>query len=408
MTQKELQRLRDLAKEQAEIAAKPEMEKLRQEWIALNDCVSDRPMVTVELRTFEEDLLPQIMECESEDARKLERMLLSNIVNHKYFGDDTFVRDHIPVSILGGIVPFGIKEKVERTSGLGHHFVSQISDLEEDFHKLKESELILKPLEEAEKHKDNLNEVFGDILPAKIAGSSLYAVPTQNIVHIMSMEDMYVAMYDAPELFHKMMDMLTDDYLRYFDLLEKENRLLPTVDAVHLGQGTYCFNSELPHENVSKTTQVWGYLDSQETSGISPEMYAEFIFPYYKKVAERYGLLSYGCCEAVDPIWDKCWSAVTNLRRVSISPWCNEEFMGEQLRGRKTVYHRKPSPNFLGVGDRMDEEALRAHIKKTLLAAKGCTLEFTQRDVYYVSHSFEKVRRYVEIIREECAKHWQA
>lgn len=77
--------------------------------------------------------------------------------------------------------------------------------------------------------------------------------------------------------------------------------------------------------------------------------------------------------------------------------------MGERLRGRKTVYHRKPSPNFLGVGKQMDEEALRQHIRKTVQAARGCTLEITQRDVYQVSGSIEKVRCYVEILREECA-----
>lgn len=406
MTQKEILRLRDLAKEQAEIAAKPEMQKLRDEWIAVNDCKSERPMVTVELRTFAEELLPQLMECESADARDLEWMLLSNIINHKYFGDDTFVRDHLPVAQRGGVKPFDMDVKVERTSGLGHHFVSQIFDLEEDFEKLRPSPIELEPLTETEKRRDALNEIFGDILPAKITGHSLYTVPTQNIVHLMSMEDMYVAMYDTPELFHKMMDMLTNDYCRYFDLLEQQGHLLPTVGSENLGQGTYCFTSELPQENITRTTQLWGYMDSQETSGISPAMYREFIFPYYKKIFDRYGFVSYGCCEAVDPIWEGCLGDVENLRRVSISPWCNEELMGERLRGRKTVYHRKPSPNFLGVGNVLDEEALRAHIRKTLLAAKGCTLEFTQRDVYAVSRSFEKVRRYVEIIREECAKYW--
>ena len=278
--------------------------------------------------------------------------------------------------------------------------------MEEDFDKLKPSPITLEPVEEAEKRRDVLNELFGDILPAKFSGYSLYVVPTQNIVHLMSMEDMYVAMYDTPELFKKMMDMLADDYCRYFDLLEQQGRLMPTVGAEALGQGTYCFTSDLPQDAVTKTTQVWGYLDSQETSGSSPAMYKEVIFPFYKKIFDRYGLLSYGCCEAVDPIWDGCLGDVENLRRVSISPWCNEELMGERLRGRKTVYHRKPSPNFLGVGNQLDEDALREHIKKTLLAVQGCTLEFTQRDVYAVSKSFEKVRRYVEIIREECAKHW--
>ena len=212
---------------------------------------------------------------------------------------------------------------------------------------------------------------------------------------------MYIEMYDKPDLFKKMMDMITDDYCRYFDELEKAGHILPTVSSEFLGQGTYCFTNDLPKENVSKVNQIWGFMDSQETAGISPQMYEEFIFPYYKKVFSRYGLLSYGCCEAVDPIWENCLSKVKNLRKVSISPWCNEEYMGEQLKGRKTVYHRKPSPNFLGVGEKLDEEAFRKHIRKTLAAAEGCTLEFTQRDVYTVNNDIGKVRRYVEIVKEK-------
>ena len=406
MTEQERRRVRDLAKQQAEIAHKPEMGLLRAEWTALNDCRAERPMVTVELGTFAEDVLPQLMQCESEEARQLEWMLLSNIVNHTHFKDDTFVRDFIPVTVRSGIKPFGLEVKREETSGLGHHFVSQIFDLEEDFHKLQPSAVFVEDKAMTQKRADEINEVIGDILPAKITGHALYAVPTQDIVHLMSLEDMYVSMYDTPELFKQMLDMLAEDYCRYFDALEAANTLLPTVSAEGLGQGTYCFTEDLPKENVTKTTQIWGFMDSQETTGISPAMYQEFIFPYYKKVFDRYGLFSYGCCEAVDPIWENCLSKVEHLRKVSISPWCNEEFMGEQLRGRKTVYHRKPSPNFLGVGKNMDEEALRAHIRKTLSAAKGCTLEFTQRDVYNVSGSTEKVRRYVEIIREECERLW--
>ena len=81
--------------------------------------------------------------------------------------------------------------------------------------------------------------------------------------------------------------------------------------------------------------------------------------------------------------------------------------MGENLRGRRTIFHRKPSPNFLGVGETLDEEGLRGHIRKTLRAAQGCELEFTQRDVYTINHDEEKVRRFIAIIREEIANHWK-
>ena len=182
--------------------------------------------------------------------------------------------------------------------------------------------------------------------------------------------------------------------------------ILPTVGGESLGQGSWCYNHELPDWEEAKkrtliTRDVWGFMDSQETVGISPAMFEEFIFPCYKKISEQYGLLSYGCCEPVDPIWDNCISKLENLRKVSISPWCNEEFMGERLRGSKVIYHRKPSPNFLGIGTTLDEEAVRAHIRTSLMAAKGCKMEITQRDVYSINHDIAKAKRYVDIIKEE-------
>ena len=136
-------------------------------------------------------------------------------------------------------------------------------------------------------------------------------------------------------------------------------------------------------------------------------MFEEMIFPCYQKIAANYGLLSYGCCEPVHLFWDRCLSKLPNLRKVSVSAWCDEEFMGERLRGRRIVFHRKPSPNFLGVGSVLDEEGLRAHIRKTLRAARGCTLEITQRDVYTINRDEAKARRFVEIIKEEIENHWK-
>ena len=405
MYQKDLNRIRNLAKEQAEIANSDAMQKLFKEWNAHGSFSGDRPMVTVELGTFWGDVVPPLLQCETEEGRKYEQMLLSNIVNHKFFHDDTVVRDFVPFAYGGYFKPFDMDIHITHTDGVGHQFGHDIKDLEEDFHKLKPSTFGINPKEDTHRQMEIWNEIAGDILPAKLVGSSLYAVPTQNIVHIMSMEDMYMAMYDAPELFLKMMDMLADDYLAYYDLMEKEGILLPTVGSEGVAQGSYCFNNILPRENVSKTTDVWGFLDSQETSSISPDMFKEFIFPAYEKLAKRYGMLSYGCCEPVDPIYDNCLSTLPNLHRVSISPWCNEEIMGERLQGKPIVYHRKPAPNFIGVGTTLDEDALRAHIRKTVDAAKGCTLEFTQRDVYTINKDLAKVKRYVEIIREESEHH---
>lgn len=80
--------------------------------------------------------------------------------------------------------------------------------------------------------------------------------------------------------------------------------------------------------------------------------------------------------------------------------------MGERLKGSSVIFHRKPSPNFLGVGTVLDEDAVRESIRKTLKAARGCRLEITQRDVYTINHDISKARRYVDLIKEEIERNW--
>ena len=73
--------------------------------------------------------------------------------------------------------------------------------------------------------KERLEDIFGDILPVRLSGGTQVASLTQDIVHIMPMENMFTSMYDYPELFHEMMNNLANDYLEYFACLEKPHIL---------------------------------------------------------------------------------------------------------------------------------------------------------------------------------------
>jgi len=100
-------------------------------------------------------------------------------------------------------------------------------------------------------------------------------------------------------------------------------------------------------------------------------------------------------------------SKLPNLRKLSISPWANEELMGQYLAGSKVIYFRKPRPHFLGVDRVLNEDGLREDIRRTLKAARGCKVEFAQRDVYTIHHDIGKAKRYIEIIREEIEDNWK-
>jgi len=414
ITSEERTILRELAKKQLEYSQLPVMKERTEQWYRHNDGKGEKPMIHVEVRTFEQDIMPE-PKCQTDTGRAIELGLYRNFINYEMIDDDRVVPPYYPIGWDTWFKLFGVTIEKEYANnpegkGIGHRFRHIISDLEEDFPKLGPSEYGADK-EKTLTRKEFLENIFGDILPVRITNNCLYAVPTQHIVHMMGMENMLFSMYDYPDTFHALMKRISDDYIEYFKWLESEGLLLPTASYEGCGQGTFCFTHELPQaaEPGKKltTNDLWGFMDSQETVGISPDMYNEFIFPYYKKISGLFGLFSYGCCEPVDPIWDKSLSRCDNLRKVSISPWCNEELMGEKLKGTRIIYHRKPSPNFIGIGKELDEEAWRGHIIKTLKAAQGCNLEITQRDVYSLGGNINKPRRAVHIIRELIDEYWK-
>ena len=411
MNSKDRERLRYLASKQLEIANSPKNVERVELWKRHNMLRGERPPIHIEVGTFAHEAITPQLKCEDEAARKIEYELINNFVNMELFDDDKVVPPYFQQTYDSHFTLFGhqIKESVMKNDDgteLGHHFEHIIDDLGDDFH-LIESPSVFGVDKESTMEKNKVyNDVFGDILPVKLVTDGLYSTPTQHVVHMMGMENMLYSMYDYPDEFKKMMDRIADDYIAYFKMLESENVLMQNHSFEWVCQGSMAFYDEEEKSGPVKTTDVWGFMDSQETVGISPEMFREFIFPCYKRIASVFGRLNYGCCEPVHPFWDDI-KTLPNLKKVSISPWCNEEFMADRLRGSGIIYHRKPNAVYLGVGAKLDEDAFREHIEKTIKTARGCNLEITQRDVYTVNGDMDKVRRYVEIIRESIDKYWE-
>jgi hypothetical protein len=173
-----------------------------------------------------------------------------------------------------------------------------------------------------------------------------------------------------------------------------------------------CFNftTQLPRRRVEpgkvKLSDMWSGMDSQETVGVSPELFHELIFPYYRDLAAMYGLVYWGCCEPADPIWELSLSHLPNLKAVSISRWANQRYMADAMAGRGIVFSRKPNPNLLGVDVTLNENAWAADIRETLeiTAGKNLPVEFVVRDVYTMHGDLNKPRRAVEIARREIDK----
>ena len=124
-------------------------------------------------------------------------------------------------------------------------------------------------------------------------------------------------------------------------------------------------------------------------------------FPYQLSIVQRYGFVCYGCCEAIDKRWNII-RRIPNLRKVSVSPWCNREKMAEHLSD-KYIYSLKPHPGLLAAPT-LDEKAIRADIIDALKKTNGCHLEIIMKDNHTICNEPDRVVTWVRIVREEIEK----
>lgn len=400
--------LRRRAQLQLEYANSPENESILKKWQALEAGRRESPTVRLLFSNFTHEVITPRLQCEGEEARGIEGSLLAKLVGRELFDDDTPISPTFDISWRTNVNPFGISGKITRAAGpnaQGIHIDPVITDLAAEIDKLRGGSFGANR-EATLERREMIEDLFGDILPTRIVGSCLQGNLTSPIVRLMGMEAYYIAMYDCPDAVHEAMEMGTKVYEDYYDFLEKEKYLLPMHGTVPVAQESFAFNNELPTENVTKTTEVWGFLESQETTAVSADAFGEFVFPYQDRLAKRCGLLSYGCCERVDAIWPEYLSKWKNLRKLSVSPFNDEQKVGEYLRGTNVVYYSKPRAEFVTCDCPMYDEAITEYFKGVCEAASGCLFEIAQREVGTIFGDYERGKHYVRLAKQAVDSYW--
>ena len=109
-----------------------------------------------------------------------------------------------------------------------------------------------------------------------------------------------------------------------------------------LEQAVRGYTTDLPSDDFAgrvRTRDMWLTLQAQETVSVNPDMFGEYVLPHFIRLAERFGLAHYGCCEPFDVRW-KYLKQIPNLRHVSVSPWARYDLVPELL-GKKLCGERK-------------------------------------------------------------------
>lgn len=407
MSSRDTATLRTLAGQLADLASRPENDELEAAWRAHNALQGDRPM----LLCFPEGAWPELVPeaalvCESDLAREWERSLRMDLYTAEVLRDDqpvprTFdIRWHVTVGDYG--VPVTQHRSEERGSFVYEH---PLRNLPDDLERLHHRPL---SVDRAETHRrvEQATQIFGDIYPARIHGSYWWTLGlTWEAIKLIGLETLMLAPYDQPESLHALLAWLRDEHLAFVRWFENEGLLSDQNGNDYVGSGGLGFTTELPQDDRPPDHNVrlmdrWGFAEAQETVGMSPTMFAEFILPYQRPLLELFGLNCYGCCEPVNERFDAILT-IPRLRRVSISPWADQEVSAATL-GRSYVYSRKPNPAPVCVD--FDEDAIRREFRQTLSFAGDLPLEIIMKDTHTVQEEPWRLARWVEIGREEISR----
>jgi len=395
---KDRERLRSLAAKASEILNSAEMNERRKRWDRTNRLLERTvPFVIEDNGTFFADLAPKPA-CEGALAREFEAQLLGVIANYELIDDDRVFPPFLQIQWMisrPSLCPNLEVKRVPDATGreLGYETNTPLADLEKGLKTLTRGEFkvdrekTLRKLEEAK-------GAFGDLLPAKLVNNHVTGAPSsmsQKAVHWMGMDNFYMAMIDQPENVHRLFDAIAMESQDFLDWMIDEDLVRPNGGEFWCGSGSIAYSEELPRRPLDENSHwlpedCWGFTEAQEAVGVSNEMFAEFIFPYMERVAKRYGLVYYGCCEPVHSLWSTI-SKLKNLRKTTVSPWCDQRIVAEAA-GKSIVLSRKPHPMKL-CGEAFDAEDFSKHVKESMDIAKDNFIELIFRDTCTLNGSMK-------------------
>jgi hypothetical protein len=227
---------------------------------------------------------------------------------------------------------------------------------------------------------------------------------TCDLIMLRGFERALYDMYDNPDGLHRLMAFLRDENLAKLDFLQGNGLLSLNNGGDFVGTGGYGWSSELPGAGFDgrrvRTQDMWGFCESQETVGVSPKRFEEFVFAYQLPILERFGLNIYGCCEPLDGRFD-ILKRIPRLRKVTVSPWSDPRGMAEKI-GRNYVYSRKVNPAEIAQPV-IDEAQIRQGLRDTFAPTSryNCRVEILMRDVMTLGENPENIIRWTQIAREE-------
>ena len=378
--------LRDLARRVAEIAALPEMAARRDLWRRHNALEPVRPVVYIDPQNSWGELVPDsALACQGEEARGVERGLRRRVYAFERLASDNVVDREWIVRKAIGNSGWGLAPRRHRLDTPGSSFgFEPVISAPSDLAKLKFPEVIHDE-PESRRRLESFQALFGDILEVKLKGIDDLSYHLMNQYSALrGLQELMADMLDNPAMLHDAMAFFEEGHRRLLRQYQEQNLLSLNNDNTPIYTSGHGYSSELPRPGADPGRvgpgDLWGWAEAQEMAVVSPEMHAEFAFPYERRLLEPFGLNGYGCCDDVTRKLDFVLT-IPNLRRVSVSPWADVGRCAERLKG-DVIMMWKPQPAHL-VGD-FNPAAVESYLRRTVevAATHGCVLEIVLLDTH--------------------------
>ncbi len=404
-TREEREVLRSLAFKVAEIASRPGEKEKTSAWKFLNKLNPSRPLVFCDPENGWNEIITQDqIVCKAPLFRVWEMHLRKEIFWAERMKDDKVIEPFFNIPYHYTDSGYGMnEEKISKKADEGSFkYQSPLKDYEKDFDKLKFPKIEV-DYNRTNRIKELAGDILGDILTVRVKGVWWWTLGmTWDFIKIRGLENLMLDLLIHPQWVHKLMSFLRDATLKKLEFLEKSNLLSLNNDGTYVGSGGFGWTDELPspkHVNGNvKLNDMWGFAESQETVGIDPGLFNEFVLPYQLPIIEKFGLNCYGCCEPLDSRWNYV-KKIPRLRRVSVSPWANINTMSEYL-GKDYIYSRKPSPTGLAVKN-PDWDKIRKELREFFKATRQNNVEIIMKDNHTLGGNPDNAVRWCEIAREE-------
>ena len=405
--------LRSLAWEAAGVADLPVHKEKARLWRRLNDLHAERPMVWInEICWNEMNVDGELaLRCEDPWARDQETEWRRLLYQWRHLPGDMVVNDFLPCPLAIHSTDFGIIEDVDvvktddSSAIVSRHFNVQIRD-PQDIGKIKMP--VIHHNEPATQFRyEAMCEVYDGIMPVKKVGQThIWFTPWDYLIRWWGIEEAMVDMVVRPEMVHAAVDRMVDAWMVELDQFEAAGLLSLDCDNTRIGSGGYGYTQELPGEDhdpeAVKPHNMWGCSNAQIFSGVSPRMHWEFAIEHDLRWLERWGMTYYGCCEPLDGKMDVL-RRIPNLRKVSVSPWCDSDRAVSEI-GLDYVMSHKPSPAILAE-DGWAPERARLQIRDFLEKTEGkCHVELIMKDISTVRYAPQRLWEWETIAMEEAEK----